>query len=236
MLWFERTVRLLRERGTGLRHDYALPTARRVGQMFVLLISFLLVGLALAQNVTTDKTTAPAATTPATTEPSTVDPEAATLSFPYEGRNQTIRIERTSNDYVIVIETDKGLRTLTPNQFFDLIYSQQKNARKNFLFRLFNITSWLGIFWVTFGLIGQLVFMSRMILQWLVSEKKGKSVVPVGFWWGSLIGGVMLLTYFCWRRDIVGILGQSAGSLVYARNLWMIYAGPRTVSTTGDGD
>lgn len=236
MLWFERIARLHRKRETNLLRACSLPTVRRASQMTVLLISLALVGIALAQNVTTDTATAPAATTLAATEPSAVDPEAATLSFPYEGRNQTIRIERADNDYIIVIETDKGLRKLTPNQFFDLIYSQQKNARKNFLFRLFNITSWLGIFWVTFGLIGQLVFMSRMILQWLASEKKGKSVVPVGFWWGSLIGGVMLLTYFCWRRDIVGILGQSAGSLVYARNLWMIYAGPKTASTPGDGD
>jgi len=47
--------------------------------------------------------------------------------------------------------------------------------------------------------------------------------VPVGFWWGSLFGGLMLFAYFIWRKDIVGILGQSTGLLIYARNLILIY-------------
>jgi lipid-A-disaccharide synthase-like uncharacterized protein len=164
---------------------------------------------------------------PAATALAGTDPEPATLVFPYNGRNQKIKIERTANDYVIIIETPQGSRTLTPKQFFNLIYDQQKHTRENFLFKIFNISSWFNFFWVVFGLLGQLVFMSRMILQWWVSEKKGESVVPVAFWWGSLIGGGMLLIYFCWRRDIVGILGQSTGALVYARNLWLIYAAPK---------
>src|SRR5690606_17527240 len=79
--------------------------------------------------------------------------------------------------------------------------------------------------WVSVGLLGQLLFTFRMVLQWLASEKEHKSVVPVGFWWGSLLGGLMLLTYFIWRKDIVGIIGQSTGAFIYARNLWLIYAG-----------
>jgi lipid-A-disaccharide synthase-like uncharacterized protein len=62
-----------------------------------------------------------------------------------------------------------------------------------------------------------------MVLQWLASEKHKRSVVPVGFWWGSLLGGLMLFVYFVWRKDVVGIVGQSTGVFVYARNLILIY-------------
>ena len=68
----------------------------------------------------------------------------------------------------------------------------------------------------------QVLFTGRMLVQWLASEKRKRSVVPVAFWWMSLIGGVMLLTYFIWRKDIVGVAGQSTGLLVYGRNLILI--------------
>ena len=48
-------------------------------------------------------------------------------------------------------------------------------------------------------------------------------MVPVGVWWGSLIGGLMLLSYFIWRWDIIGVIGQSTGAFIYARNLVLIY-------------
>ncbi|MEL7472603.1 MAG: lipid-A-disaccharide synthase N-terminal domain-containing protein, partial [Planctomycetota bacterium] len=59
--------------------------------------------------------------------------------------------------------------------------------------------------------------------QWVVSEKKRQSVVPEAFWWLSLVGGAALFTYFVWRRDIVGVLGQSTGVVIYARNLRLIH-------------
>jgi lipid-A-disaccharide synthase-like uncharacterized protein len=86
-----------------------------------------------------------------------------------------------------------------------------------------NITGPAGIAWVAMGLLGQVLFTGRMILQWLTSERARRSVVPVGFWWMSLAGASMLLAYFVWRRDIVGVLGQSAGWMIYSRNLWLIY-------------
>jgi len=91
------------------------------------------------------------------------------------------------------------------------------------LYRLLNITSPVGFAWVALGLLGQVLFTGRMVLQWLTSEHARRSVVPVGFWWMSLAGASMLLVYFVWRRDIVGVLGQSAGWLIYGRNLWLIY-------------
>lgn len=91
--------------------------------------------------------------------------------------------------------------------------------------RVLNVRSPIGVAWVALGLAGQLAFMTRMLVQWLASEHRGRSVVPVAFWWISIAGASMLLAYFAWRRDLVGILGQSMGFLIYARNLWLIHRG-----------
>jgi lipid-A-disaccharide synthase-like uncharacterized protein len=91
------------------------------------------------------------------------------------------------------------------------------------LFRLFNITSWWSLAWIAVGFGGQLAFTGRILIQWLVSERKRESVIPVAFWWLSLGGGAMLFAYFVWRQDIVAVLGQSAGVVIYARNLRLIH-------------
>jgi len=78
-------------------------------------------------------------------------------------------------------------------------------------------------FWLIFGFIGQGVFSARFLVQWLASEKAKKSVIPVAFWWLSLGGASMLLTYAIYRRDPVFILGQSTGFLIYSRNLYFIF-------------
>ncbi len=78
------------------------------------------------------------------------------------------------------------------------------------------------MFWVGFGLLGQGIFMSRFLVQWLYSEKEGKSVIPIYFWYLSLAGACILLTYAIHIRDIVFILGQSFGFLVYSRNLQLL--------------
>lgn len=92
----------------------------------------------------------------------------------------------------------------------------------NRFFQFFNITSWWALTWVTVGLLGQLIFMGRMVVQWIVSERRGESVVPPIFWYLSLVGGLMLFTYFVWRQDIVGVLGQTSGVAIYMRNLRLI--------------
>lgn len=150
-----------------------------------------------------------------------------------DDRYADLQIERTDEGELLVeIETDDGVRHLTPGQFIETIAREQDEMRaKGVLFAVFNITTWWGILWVSVGLLGQLLFTFRMVLQWLASERQHRSVVPVGFWWGSLIGGAMLLTYFIWRKDIVGILGQSTGAIIYARNLWLIYYGARSEPT-----
>lgn len=87
----------------------------------------------------------------------------------------------------------------------------------------FHVNSQIELAWVVFGLLAQLMFTGRFIIQWLASEKARKSVVPVAFWYFSLFGGVMLLMYAIHRGDPVFILGQSLGVLIYSRNLWLIY-------------
>lgn len=76
--------------------------------------------------------------------------------------------------------------------------------------------------WLTVGFCGQAIFSARFIIQWFVSEKEKKSVIPIAFWYLSLVGGVTLLTYSIYKQDPVFILGQSTGVLIYSRNLYLI--------------
>jgi lipid-A-disaccharide synthase-like uncharacterized protein len=78
--------------------------------------------------------------------------------------------------------------------------------------------------WLAFGFLAQGMFFSRFLLQWIASERKKKSVVPTGFWWLSLAGGVMLFSYAVHRKDPVFIIGQGTGVLIYLRNLYFIYS------------
>lgn len=76
--------------------------------------------------------------------------------------------------------------------------------------------------WLILGYLGQALFFSRFLVQWVASERAGRSVVPVSFWFLSLAGGLILLAYSIWRKDPVFILGQSCGALIYTRNLMLI--------------
>ena len=78
-------------------------------------------------------------------------------------------------------------------------------------------------FWVALGFLGQFFFFSRFFIQWIVSEKKKRSVIPDAFWYFSILGGAILLAYALYRRDPVFIAGQSIGLFVYFRNLWLIH-------------
>ena len=89
---------------------------------------------------------------------------------------------------------------------------------------MLNITSPAGLLWVGLGLLGQVLFTGRMLVQWLASERSKRSVVPEAFWWMSFAGATLLLAYFTWRGDVVGVLGQGAGWFIYLRNLYLIRA------------
>ena len=73
--------------------------------------------------------------------------------------------------------------------------------------------------WGTVGLVGQGVFTARFAVQWFASERKRETVVPVAFWWLSLLGGLITLTYAIHLRSLAFTLGQSLGLFVYVRNL-----------------
>ncbi len=86
------------------------------------------------------------------------------------------------------------------------------------------VDSWTGVWLAVFGLIAQSVFMARMLVQWVATERARASVVPEAFWWLSLAGAALLLVYGILRADIVIIAAQVFGAVVYARNLWFIRA------------
>ena len=75
------------------------------------------------------------------------------------------------------------------------------------------------------GFIGQGMFSMRFIVQWLASERAGKSVIPFSFWIFSLGGSFLLLLYAVYRRDPIFILGQAPNLLIYSRNIWLIKRG-----------
>lgn len=81
--------------------------------------------------------------------------------------------------------------------------------------------------WIVVGLLGQLMFTGRFIVQWIASERAGRSVVPVAFWYFSIIGGMIVLAYGIRKLDPVIIVGQLPGVVIYSRNLWLIQKAKR---------
>lgn len=79
-------------------------------------------------------------------------------------------------------------------------------------------------FWVSLGFVGQVVFFSRFFLQWLASEKRKKSYIPVYFWYLSMVGSMMLFSYAVHLLNPVFIVAYGTGLVIYIRNLTLIYA------------
>lgn len=94
---------------------------------------------------------------------------------------------------------------------------------KDTIFELLKIDDWREFWWVALGLGAQIAFASRFLVQWIASERAGRSYIPVAFWYLSIIGGALLFTYAVYRQDIVFILGQGSGLIVYIRNLVLIH-------------
>ena len=86
--------------------------------------------------------------------------------------------------------------------------------------------------WVLLGFVAQGFFSARFVVQWIASERAGKSVVPLTFWLLSIGGGVLLLAYALYRRDPVFIAGQGFGVFVYLRNLYFVMRERRGVLGT----
>lgn len=79
------------------------------------------------------------------------------------------------------------------------------------------------LFWLAIGFAGQSLFFMRFVVQWIQSERAGKSVMPVAFWYFSVVGGVVTLIYSIHIKDPVFIAGSSIGAFVYLRNLYFIF-------------
>lgn len=82
----------------------------------------------------------------------------------------------------------------------------------------------MNSFWLGLGFFGQALFFMRFVVQWIASERRKQSVIPHAFWYFSIGGGMILLSYAIYRRDPVFIAGQSIGLFVYSRNLYLIAA------------
>ncbi len=128
-------------------------------------------------------------------------------------------------------------RTETESLVGKSIVDETINSGSNWVFRTWafralNITTWTNMVWIGIGLLGQVAFSGRMILQWMVSEKHRKSVITESFWWFSLFGGVTLFSYFVWRADPVGILGQASGIVIYIRNIRLLRKHARRAART----
>ena len=89
-------------------------------------------------------------------------------------------------------------------------------------------------FWLAFGLVAQLLFTARFLVQWISSERAGQSVVPMAFWFFSMGGGLMTLVYGVVKREPVIILGQAMATVIYVRNIMLILknraSGSKTLS------
>ena len=76
--------------------------------------------------------------------------------------------------------------------------------------------------WVILGFVAQGLFTMRFLVQWIASERAGRSVIPLAFWLFSIGGGILLLVYALYRKDAVFIAGQAFGVFVYLRNLYFV--------------
>lgn len=178
-----------------------------------------------------------------------LQPALTREAYDYEVRigSKDLRINRTPGGYVFVSPPSLARLGELSVEERDRVIEEQVDAWKarpafeRTLMGFFNITEWINFSWVAIGLIGQGAFFGRMFVQWVVSEKSRQSQVPEIFWWFSLVGGIFLFVYFVWRVDVVGVLGQSTGIVIYARNLRLIHkqkqrTGRQLEEDTHDGE
>ena len=134
-------------------------------------------------------------------------------------------LDRQEGRFAYLIQrSDASLERVSPEEMARRMYDDEKAEEGGLALNLHNpvLLIWLGI-----GLVGQVLFTGRMVVQYVASHRQGKSVVPPLFWWMSLVGSVLLLAYFLWRRDPIGLLGQAFGSFVYLKNILWIGAEAR---------
>lgn len=149
--------------------------------------------------------------------------KAIDLKVQLVGASDRVWLQETDDGQLVyrLVRDDGQAQLMSPESFARRVYDAQSS--RGFWEVLLNVSSPAGFLWVAIGLFGQLLFTGRLLVQWLTSEKHRRSVVPTAFWWMSLVGATMLLVYFIWRKEPIGILGQATGWFIYVRNLWLIY-------------
>ncbi len=106
---------------------------------------------------------------------------------------------------------------------------QYGQALGNYLYDVFVVKF---DFWLAFGLVAQLFFTARFLVQWISSERAGKSIVPMAFWFFSMGGGLMTLVYGIVKREPVIIVGQALATIIYIRNIMLIVKSRGSASET----
>lgn len=142
--------------------------------------------------------------------------------------------------YRVIAPQEMAGIVIPPDELDDFLAARldawlARPAWERTLLGFFNITRWATFGWVVIGLAGQAAFFGRMFVQWVVSERSRVSTVPEIFWWFSFAGGLCLFLYFVWRKDIVGVIGQASGVVIYARNLRLIHKESRRVMAESNG-
>jgi lipid-A-disaccharide synthase-like uncharacterized protein len=160
--------------------------------------------------------------------PTDLRPGAEKMKFLVGNERGTLELVREPEPTFRVLLRNGWRSQVLSAQQFKATYGDQTfegvmHTGDNRLFRFFNITGWGSLVWVFVGFAGQGAFFGRMALQWVVSEREKKSVVPESFWWMSLFGGIALFAYFVWRQDAIAMLGQTSGVVIYARNIRLIH-------------
>ena len=92
------------------------------------------------------------------------------------------------------------------------------------------------LIWLTIGMVAQLMFTLRFVVQWIASERVRRSVVPETFWYFSFAGGLMLFVYAIYRADPVFIVGQGSGLFIYSRNIYFIWRGKQALQPEPVGE
>jgi lipid-A-disaccharide synthase-like uncharacterized protein len=113
----------------------------------------------------------------------------------------------------------------------DVMLIQYGQALNNYLYEVFVAKF---DFWLIFGLIAQLFFTARFLVQWIASERAGNSVVPIAFWFCSMGGGLMTLVYGIVKREPIIIVGQLLANIIYVRNIMLIWKNRGSGSKTLD--
>jgi lipid-A-disaccharide synthase-like uncharacterized protein len=146
-------------------------------------------------------------------------PNSVQVEIKLPDASSQVYLEKESDGSMVYLirHGDGTVDRATPLDMSERLYEAGNSSGS-----IFGLSSSIVALWLGIGFFGQVLFTGRMVVQWVASERKGKSVVPPLFWWMSLIGSLLLLAYFFWRRDPIGLLGQAFGSFIYVKNIMWI--------------